>query len=623
MSIRNKVILPYLVLTLLVAVTGAYTVTRLVADSLVERLTNQLLEAGRVVNSNFVNLELSQVETARLFAFTQGLPDALFDEEREALENLVTPLAGGSGIENVILVNMQGEEIFHTQFGPDGRTFVDVTAPNMPVDLSIIDMLIRNNDPLQLPQRELARDRDKRVYFFTGIPVSLNDEMIGVVVVGTSIETIMPPLKTTSLADVILYGEDGRAIASTLTATDKKVFNQIISIEPEMYQELIGSEDLVLGENISVDSREYSIARGRLQVGNSSLGVFAVVLPSNFIIQAGAVSRNLYVGIFMAATVIVILIGYVVARIITNPLQSLVNTSQAISQGDLSRRTGIQNKDEIGVLAKSFDHMTENLEQRTLELERTNRVLEQMDRAKGSFIHISAHELRTPMTLIQGYSQLLEQKANNDSSLEALSKGIAEGTARMTGIINSMLDVSRIDNQALKISLEGLKVRPVIDKVIGDFNEALQERKITLTTEGLDELPLVPADAELLYKVFYHVIMNAIKYTPDNGSIKVRGRVTKENEVEISIQDTGIGIDPEYHELVFEKFYQTGEIMLHSSSKTKFKGGGPGLGLAIARGILIAHHGRIWLESPGYSEETFPGTTCYICLPIDGNEHGE
>lgn len=623
MSIRSKVILPYLVLTLLVAVTGAYTVTRLVADSLVERLTNQLLEAGRVVNSNFVILELSQVETARLFAFTQGLPDALYDEQRDRLENLVTPLAGGSGIENVILVNMQGAEIFHTQFGPDGRTFVDVTAPNMPVDLSIIDVLIKNNDPLQLPQRELSRDRDNRVYYFTGIPVSLNDEMIGVVVVGTSIETIVPSLKTTSLADVILYGEDGRSIASSITTADKKVFTQIISIAPETYQELIGAEELVLGENISVDNREFSIARGRLQVGSASLGVFAVVLPSNFIIQAGAASRNLYVGIFMAATVIVILIGYGVARIITNPLQSLVNTSQAISRGDLSRRTGIQNKDEIGVLAKSFDQMTESLEQRTLELERTNRVLEQMDRAKGSFIHISAHELRTPMTLIQGYSQLLEQKADTDPSLEALSKGIAEGTNRMTGIINSMLDVSRIDNQTLKISLEGLKVRPVIDKVIGEFNEALEEREIALTTEGIDELPLIPADAELLYKVFYHVIMNAIKYTPDHGSIRVSGRVANEKEVEISIQDTGIGINPEYLELVFEKFYQTGEIMLHSSSKTKFKGGGPGLGLAIARGILKAHHGRIWLESPGYSEETFPGTTCYIRLPIDGNEHGE
>ena len=115
--------------------------------------------------------------------------------------------------------------------------------------------------------------------------------------------------------------------------------------------------------------------------------------------------------------------------------------------------------------------------------------------------------------------------------------------------------------------MEGLKVRPVIDKVIGEFNEALEEREIALTTEGIDELPLIPADAELLYKVFYHVIMNAIKYTPDHGSIRVSGRVANEKEVEISIQDTGIGINPEYLELVFEKFYQTGEIMLHSSSK--------------------------------------------------------
>jgi len=485
-------------------------------------------------------------------------------------------------------------------------------------------VLIRNNDPEQLPQRALARDRNNRIYYFTGLPVSISDEMIGVVVVGTSIETIMPPLKTTSLADVIIYGEDGHSIASTIVATDKNFFNRVISIAPETYQELIGAEELVLGENISVDSRDYSIARGRLQVGNDSLAVFAVVLPSNFVIQAGAASRNLYVGIFMAAMIVVILIGYLVARIITNPLHSLVSTSQAISRGDLSRRTGIKNKDEIGVLAKSFDKMTENLESRTLELERTNRVLEQMDRAKGSFIHISAHELRTPMTLIQGYSQLLEQKAGSDPSLEALSKGIAEGTNRMTGIINSMLDVSRIDNQALNISLEGLKLNFVIDKVLDEFSEALKERRISLSRDGIDELPLIPGDGELIYKVFYQVIMNAIKYTPDNGSIQINGRaVEEEKEVEISIQDTGIGIDPEFQELVFEKFYQTGELMLHSSSKTKFKGGGPGLGLAIARGILTAHHGRIWLESPGHNEETCPGTTCYIRLPIDGNEHGK
>ena len=139
---------------------------------------------------------------------------------------------------------------------------------------------------------------------------------------------------------------------------------------------------------------------------------------------------------------------------------------------------------------------------------------------------------------------------------------------------------------------------------------------------GWIRLPSIPADKELIYKVFYHVIMNAIKYTPDGGSIKISGRIVEDNpdspEVEIAVQDTGIGIDPQYHELVFEKFYQTGEVLLHSSGKTKFRGGGPGLGLAIARGIVDAHGGRIWLESPGYNEKTFPGSTFYVRLPMNG-----
>ena len=91
--------------------------------------------------------------------------------------------------------------------------------------------------------------------------------------------------------------------------------------------------------------------------------------------------------------------------------------------------------------------------------------------------------------------------------------------------------------------------------------------------------------------------------------------------MEIVVKDTGIGIDPEYQQLVFEKFFQTGEVLLHSSGKTKFKGGGPGLGLAIARGVVDAHQGRIWLESPGHNEKTNPGTTVFVRLPVDGPVH--
>jgi signal transduction histidine kinase len=151
----------------------------------------------------------------------------------------------------------------------------------------------------------------------------------------------------------------------------------------------------------------------------------------------------------------------------------------------------------------------------------------------------------------------------------------------------------------------------------------MEERGLCFHTEGLADLPTIHADKDLLYKVFYHVIGNAIKYTPDGGRITVTGLTIEESdsEIEIAVKDTGIGIDPCYQELVFEKFYQTGEVLLHSTSKTKFKGGGPGLGLAIARGIVNAHHGRIWIKSPGYNEEINPGTTVHVQLPLNGFTH--
>jgi signal transduction histidine kinase len=118
------------------------------------------------------------------------------------------------------------------------------------------------------------------------------------------------------------------------------------------------------------------------------------------------------------------------------------------------------------------------------------------------------------------------------------------------------------------------------------------------------------------------VVINAIKYTPDGGVITISGQPVQDAQagdcVQVQVRDTGIGIDAQYHEMIFEKFYQTGKVALHSSGKTKFKGGGPGLGLAIARGIMRAHNGRIWVESAEHNEEKCPGTTVYILLPIAG-----
>jgi signal transduction histidine kinase len=169
---------------------------------------------------------------------------------------------------------------------------------------------------------------------------------------------------------------------------------------------------------------------------------------------------------------------------------------------------------------------------------------------------------------------------------------------------------------------ENVRIDALIMKVQKTFQSALFERRLTLTFDGLAALPSIQADPDQLQKVLYHLVMNAIKYTPNGGGITASGRKVEgqdgAEEVEVVISDTGIGIDPKDRERIFEKFYQTGEIELHSSGKTSFKGGGPGLGLAIARGIVEAHGGRMWVESPCHDEVTNPGSRFFVRLPVKG-----
>jgi signal transduction histidine kinase len=248
--------------------------------------------------------------------------------------------------------------------------------------------------------------------------------------------------------------------------------------------------------------------------------------------------------------------------------------------------------------------------------------LERLDKAKADFIEVAAHELRTPLTVIKGYLQVFGSRPGlvDDPDSKQLLDSVMEGVRRLHEVINSMLDVTKIDNQTLRMHYAPTWINMIIRRVQGELKRDLQERSLALTAENLDQLPYIQADSELLYKVFYQLVINAIKYTPDGGSISITGRpvlgAQDQPAVQISVRDTGIGIDPQHHELIFEKFYQTGKVSVHSSGRTKFKGGGPGLGLAIAHGIVQAHGGRIWVESPGYDEQALPGSCFHVVLPI-------
>ena len=253
------------------------------------------------------------------------------------------------------------------------------------------------------------------------------------------------------------------------------------------------------------------------------------------------------------------------------------------------------------------------------ELERANRNLERVDRSKSDFISVAAHELKTPLTLIEGYASMLREKFTHpeeDSSSIALLKGIDNGTRRLGEIVSDMVDVSLIDNDLLALNFQPTWINHLLDVLQKELSNSILTRNQILEIrkfEGSDEM--IFADTERLYQALHNVLTNAIKYTPDGGKILVDGRKLA-GFIEVLITDTGIGVNPDDRDQIFEKFGSLGDTALHSSGKLKFKGGGPGLGLPIVKGILDAHGGSIWVESDGYDEEKFPGSTFHILIPL-------
>jgi signal transduction histidine kinase len=160
----------------------------------------------------------------------------------------------------------------------------------------------------------------------------------------------------------------------------------------------------------------------------------------------------------------------------------------------------------------------------------------------------------------------------------------------------------------------------IIADLVLDLEQSAAERRIKFVVTHAEGSPEIKGDPTLIQKALYQLMVNAIKYTPDGGKIHMTTRPSVMDDgspsVEIAVRDRGIGLDAEHHDLVFEKFYQVGKVALHSSGKTTFKGGGPGLGLALVRGVARAHGGKVWVESAGHDEVNLTGSTFYLMLPL-------
>jgi signal transduction histidine kinase len=302
------------------------------------------------------------------------------------------------------------------------------------------------------------------------------------------------------------------------------------------------------------------------------------------------------------------------------------------SEEDLVTVSTLANQTAVALenasLVENLMKLNTELRQAYRDLDRANRDLERIDQTKSDFISIASHELRTPLTVMRGYTEMLIEDRKLEPSLKKVVSSLHKSTLRLHEIMDSMFDIAQIDTRTLQLHLTQVDAASLIREVSQAMQKTIADRRLSLTLD-LPSLPTVKADPNILKKVFVHLLNNAVKFTPDQGRITVNGRVASPNTlefpngcVELVIGDTGVGVDPEYREVIFTKFYQPGDLGKHSTSKSRFKGGGAGLGLALSRGIVEAHGGRIWVESAGYDEEKLPGSQFHVLLPLTIAEDG-
>lgn len=365
--IRAKIIMPYAILCVILAVVGTYLVTQLVAGSLRERFDNQLAEAGRVAADAVVREEQTQLKVARAMAFTQGVPQAVIEGDAARLEDLISPLATNERVDRAEVVDANGKLLMHVANGEPPVGEQTVAPASTPRQWGVVQQVLGGADALGDKYASLVQ-ADDGFYLFTAAPLTAEGRTVGAVLVGTRLDSLVADVKSQALADVTFYSYDGRPLASTFVLAQGGSEEADLAMSPTLASDALNMLDSSPRDSRSLFGRNYDFAYGRLAIRQSAVGLYSVSLPTNFILSAGATTRTNMSIIFGAAISAVLIIGYLVARRITNPILRLASAARSVASGDLKTRSGIRSSDEIGSLARSFDQMTESLEEHAEQL---------------------------------------------------------------------------------------------------------------------------------------------------------------------------------------------------------------------------------------------------------------
>jgi two-component system, OmpR family, sensor histidine kinase BaeS len=335
--------------------------------------------------------------------------------------------------------------------------------------------------------------------------------------------------------------------------------------------------------------------KGGMGMGNAnrSTTIPAVTMETEFI---NRINNYLWIA-GIIAVLIALIIGVLITRQFTRPIEALTTGAQKISEGDLAYRVKVRSGDEIGKLAESFNSMAG--------------CLEQSEQSRKRLVSDVTHELRTPLTIIEGtVDGILDGVFPPDR--EHLDT-IKEQTASLTHLVSDLRDLSLAESGQLKLQKLPTNLTELINRKLSQFEAGAKQKNIRLKLEARGEIPDIAVDSRRIEQVITNLLSNALRHTPKEGTITISvsanetDSLSRITSISISVADTGEGIPAEHLPHIFERFYRV------DTSRVKGEGeSGVGLGLAIVKNMVEAHGGQVKVESqPG------KGSVFYLTLPIE------
>lgn len=703
-SIRTRIILPYVILTILVAFAGTYIVTTLVQGSLEERLLSQLADAAGVANDEVALFETSLLSQLRELTFLQGAYEAMRDGDSQTVQQLLVPSISNSAIRRAIITDLNANVVLDIVLPPgsaEPKPDGSLGGRNI-LQVSLIQWALSGIGDQYGDRHAGLLQIDNELYLGIGGPFRLSSdpddpdsELVGAVIVAEPLHTLLDRIKETAVVRrVTVYGPDGEVVATTLGEDEPR--REELAITTAFFQAIVSDPSRTFQQERTVLGRRVRFAYFTFLIRHEAMGVMSIGIESGFVPETGAWGRFQLATIFSLATLAVIGIGYTVSRRIITPIMKILRTSRAVAQGDLTQRTGIQSNDELGALAVTFDDMTAKLDKRTSELERllqeqreqasrVQAILEsvaegvlmedqnnqivtmnpaaqdllevlseqfrasqpvreieaasdvrrfeigdriisvdtspvmmpdgtqlgkvlvlrditretEVDRLKDEFIAQISQELRTPLASIKGYSDLLLRVTGGEQHRPFL-----ETIDTLEDMITNLLDFTQLEAGNLEFRFEPTSMETIVQEAIPALSERCEEKDIRFSVHIDGPIPQMLGDEARLRRALVNLVDNACNNTPEGGEA-ILSVHTDGHSITVSVQDTGEGITPEEQTRLFSRFHNIG---LERTGDAR----GAGMDLYLAKAIVEAHRGSIWVES-----ELGKGSILAFTIPLD------